>query len=191
MDPSIEKPDYAELPPGTVRILDTVHSKTILVPRPSTDPNQPLNWSTARKVLQMSILCVYTTLIFAMLVYAIDLRSDKLTHLSLTVTPPLWQNISDELGISTDDLNYGYATAYCSLTAAALVFIPLSINFGRRPVYVATGVIMLASAVWMANIKTTFDVIGSNLLSGVAGSVNEALFNVTVRSTAPYALGGG
>ena len=98
----------------------------------------------------------------------------------LTVMPPVWQNMTDELGITTENLNYGYATAYCSLTVAAIIFIPLSINFGRRPVYLATGVIMLASATWMAKIKTTADVIGSNLLSGVAGSVNEALFQVTV-----------
>ena len=104
------------------------------------------------------------------------------THLSsLTVTPPLWQNISDELGISMDDLNYSYATAYAALTVAALIFIPLSIMYGRRPVYLATSVIMLASAIWMAKMQTTFDVIASNFLSGIAGSVNEALFNVTVR----------
>lgn len=69
MDPSLEKPGAIELPAGTVRILDLEESKTILVPRPSADPNQPLNWSAKRKVLQMSILCVYTTLIFAMSVY--------------------------------------------------------------------------------------------------------------------------
>ena len=79
-----------------------------------------------------------------------------------------------------ENLNYSYATAYCSLTAAALIFIPLSTIFGRRPVYLITAVIMLASSVWMANIRTTFDVIASNFLSGIAGSVNEALFNVTV-----------
>jgi hypothetical protein len=61
-----EKTFDMELPPGTVRILDVVHSKTVLAPRPSSDPNQPLNWSIWRKVLQMCILCVYTTLIFAM-----------------------------------------------------------------------------------------------------------------------------
>jgi MFS family permease len=79
-----------------------------------------------------------------------------------------------------ENLNYSYATAYCSLTAAALVFIPLSIMYGRRPVYLATSIIMLGSSIWMARIRTTFDVIASNFLSGIAGSVNEALFNITV-----------
>lgn len=101
------------------------------------------------------------------------------------MTPPLWQNLSDELGISEENLNYGYAIAYCSLTAAALVFIPLSMNFGRRPIYLITAVIMLASSIWMAKMQTTVDYIASNLLSGIAGSVNEALFNVTVKSTPP------
>ena len=94
--------------------------------------------------------------------------------------PPLWSDIKAELGVSIEDLNYGYATAYCSLTAACVIFIPLSINFGRRPVYLFTAVVMLASATWMGCTKTTADVIGSNFLSGIAGSVNEALFNMTV-----------
>jgi MFS family permease len=95
--------------------------------------------------------------------------------------------MSDELGISMDDLNYSYATAYCSLTVAALIFIPLSTLYGRRPVYLATSVIMLGSSIWMANIRTSFDVIASNFLSGIAGSVNEALFNVTVRPSNVFA----
>lgn len=86
-----------------------------------------------------------------------------------------------------ENLNYSYATAYCSLTVAALVFIPLSIDYGRRPVYISTGIIMLASSVWMANMKTTFDVIAANFLSGIAGSVNEALFNITVSEKIPAA----
>lgn len=31
-----------DLPPGTVRIQDVENSRTILVPQPSLDPNQPL-----------------------------------------------------------------------------------------------------------------------------------------------------
>jgi MFS family permease len=94
--------------------------------------------------------------------------------------PPLWQDITDELGITTENLNYGYATAYGSLTVACVIFIPLSINFGRRPVYLMTSLIMIASAAWMGCMKTTADVLGSNFLSGIAGAVNEALFNMTI-----------
>lgn len=99
---------------------------------------------------------------------------------SLTFLPPLWQDITNELGITTENLNYGYATAYGSLTIACLIFIPLSINFGRRPVYLLTSLIMIASAAWMGCLRTTADVIGSNFLSGIAGAVNEALFNMTI-----------
>jgi MFS family permease len=88
--------------------------------------------------------------------------------------------MTDELGISFEDLNYGYATGYAALTVFALVFVPLSIMYGRRPVYLATSMIMLAASIWMGKTRTTFDVIGSGFLVGIAGSVNEALFNVTV-----------
>ena len=39
--PSKESTGY-DWPPGTVRIKDVATSKTILIPRPSSDPNQPL-----------------------------------------------------------------------------------------------------------------------------------------------------
>ncbi|KPI45398.1 putative MFS-type transporter [Cyphellophora attinorum] len=164
MELSTEKAFETELPPGTVRLQDEDKEATLLWPRPSSDPNQPLNWSKKRKVIHMVLLCIYTTLVFAL----------------LTVTPPLWATMTDELGISFEDLNYGYATGYAALTVFALVFVPLSIMYGRRPVYLATSMIMLAASIWMGKTRTTLDVIGSGFLVGIAGSVNEALFNVTI-----------
>lgn len=59
-------------PPGTVRLIDTsghLHSKhaegkgqndVILVPHPSEDPEDPLNWTFKRKILATSCVVVYT-----------------------------------------------------------------------------------------------------------------------------------
>ena len=60
------------LPPGTVRLVDTTGQQTskhakgkgqrdiILVPHPSEDPEDPLNWTFRRKVLATSCIVVYT-----------------------------------------------------------------------------------------------------------------------------------
>src|ERR1700761_6180668 len=55
--------------PGTVYLVDldhrsrALHSKAhqeiILVPTPSDDPNDPLNWSPRRKYLALVCMCVY------------------------------------------------------------------------------------------------------------------------------------
>jgi hypothetical protein len=55
--------------PGTVHLVDLdhsskaqhsrAHSDIILVPTPSADPEDPLNWSPRRKYLSLVCMCVY------------------------------------------------------------------------------------------------------------------------------------
>lgn len=63
------------LPPGTVHLVDiegklvTKHadgkgeSNIILVPRPSDDPEDPLNWTLRRKLLATSCVVMYTIML--------------------------------------------------------------------------------------------------------------------------------
>jgi hypothetical protein len=58
--------------PGTVRLIDANgdlnvkhsegHEDIILVPTPSDDPEDPLNWSKKRKLLHTSCMIVYTVM---------------------------------------------------------------------------------------------------------------------------------
>jgi hypothetical protein len=54
-------------PPGTVLLEDFTNSASkkdiILHPRPTTDPNDPLNWSKGRKYLNFAIVCIYTAMV--------------------------------------------------------------------------------------------------------------------------------
>lgn len=62
-------------PPGTTRLIDvdgTVHNKhapgsedrdIVLIPRPSDDPEDPLNWTRRRKWLATSCVVVYTVMV--------------------------------------------------------------------------------------------------------------------------------
>lgn len=56
----------------------------------------------------------------------------------------------------------------------------MALKFGRRPIYIATALLMTASAIWQGRAKITGDFIGSNVISGLAGAVNEALFQITI-----------
>lgn len=94
---------------------------------------------------------------------------------------PFWQDFNEDLGMSYDQLNNGYATNMAALAVGCIIFIPIALRIGRRPVYLATSLIMFASAIWQAEIYTVGDMIGMNAISGIACAVNEALFQVTVR----------
>ncbi|KAK4944136.1 hypothetical protein LTR10_016469 [Elasticomyces elasticus] len=152
------------LPPGTQRIEDQAGSKILLAPQPNADPNQPLNWSAFRKTVHMTILCLYALMVFAILCVAV----------------PLWQDFNEELGMSYAVLNDGYATNMATLSVGCIIFVPIALRLGRRPIYLITALVMLAGAIWQAKMYTVGDMIGSNAITGLAGAVNEAIFQVTV-----------
>ncbi|KAK7423024.1 hypothetical protein QQX98_001314 [Neonectria punicea] len=149
--------------PGTVLIEDQHGTQVVLASSPSADPNQPLNWSTKRKTIHMALLSLYAIMVFAI----------------LCVSVPFYQDFNEELGISYDQLNNGYATNMATLSIGCIVFIPLALRFGRRPIYLATALVMLICAIWQAKMQTTGEFISTNAISGLAGAVNEALFQVT------------
>ncbi|ORY81266.1 hypothetical protein BCR35DRAFT_331676 [Leucosporidium creatinivorum] len=56
-----------DLVPGTVRLFDSDGNdisggELLLSPAPSTDPEDPLNWSTARKHLSLANVSLFTVL---------------------------------------------------------------------------------------------------------------------------------
>jgi hypothetical protein len=90
---AIERPT-----PGTVRLIDTDGAKLakhadgkgqhdiILVPHPSEDPEDPLNWSRKRKLLATSCVLMYTIMIAipSSAVYSVVTPIRLNTSLSLT-----------------------------------------------------------------------------------------------------------
>lgn len=94
------EPDVVErLPPGTVRLIDmggnldsSKHAEgkgeqdIILVPHPSEDPEDPLNWTFKRKILATSCVLVYTIMIAipSSAVYSVVTPIRQHTSLSLT-----------------------------------------------------------------------------------------------------------
>lgn len=93
---------------------------------------------------------------------------------------PFWQNFNEELGLSYDTMNNGYSVNMIGLAIGCIIFIPIALRIGRRPVYLATAAIMFAAGAWQAETYTAGDMFGCNAIAGVAGAVNEALFQVTV-----------
>jgi len=83
-------------PPGTVRLIDTEgivagqhaanEKDIVLVPSPSEDPEDPLNWTLRRKWLATSCIVVYTIMIAipSSAVYSVVTPIRAATGLSLT-----------------------------------------------------------------------------------------------------------
>lgn len=115
----------------------------------------------------MTLLSFYTIFVFA----------------TLTVGVPVWTNINMELGISFDNLTNSFATNLAALSIGCWLFVPIALRYGRRPVYIVTSLILFGVSIWAAEMQSTGELFATQFLAGIAGAVNETLYQVTVRGT--------
>lgn len=128
--------------PGTVHLVD-VHNtelhkdgEVVLIPKPSEDPDDPLNWSRLRKLVNISLVFLYT---FA-------------TGVGGTSTYSILVPISEDTGITLAQLVNG--TGYLFLLAGwgNIIWQPFALTFGRRPTYLLSILGCLAMSEWAAHI---------------------------------------
>lgn len=91
--------------------------------------------------------------------------------------------MNTELGFSYEILNDSYATGSATLCVGALMFIPIALKFGRRPVYVFSTLLQCGVAIWFAKIQTVADLMLVNALSCLLGALAEVIVQMTVADT--------
>ncbi|KAK1534984.1 major facilitator superfamily transporter [Colletotrichum costaricense] len=165
-----------DLPPGTTRLIDvdgSVISKhasgsdeadIILIPRPSEDPEDPLNWTKKRKWLATSCVLVYTVMIAipSSAVYSV-------------VTP-----IRKATGLSLSDINNGTGIMFLFYGWGCLIWQPFALQYGKRPAYLASliaNIIILATAP-MCTTKHTY--LANRILLGLFGAPVESLCEISI-----------
>ncbi|TQV98808.1 hypothetical protein V2A60_007494 [Cordyceps javanica] len=158
--------DQASWPPGTLTLedLQSASDNVILHPTPSSDPNDPLNWTPRRKAVNFTLVCFYVFM----------------TFVQLDVGFTSWDQYQDELGFSVDFLNASAAINYGGLAVGCVFLVPLVHKYGRRPMYIFSTLLQLLSCVWLGATQTRGDMIGSNLLSGIGGAISETIVQITI-----------
>ncbi|KAK5049899.1 hypothetical protein LTR84_004018 [Exophiala bonariae] len=91
---------------------------TILIPQPSDDPNDPLNWSTLRKSL---LFCTMASASF-------------LTDFQAAAGAPLLGPQAKEWGISPNHVNYAGNLNLLMIGIGGLFWLPIMSSWGRAPV---------------------------------------------------------
>jgi hypothetical protein len=126
--------DYCDpaWPPGTVKLQALLQTETsseksaeiILQPRPTDDPNDPLNWPKYQKIINYFLASFYAMMVFAF----------------VNATSPTWGPMGDELGFSSETLTNTYAIGCATLAVGAPMLIPFALKYGSRPVYVFSSI---------------------------------------------------
>jgi len=160
-----------------VRHLEHGLKDIVLVPRPTADPDDPLNWSRPRKYL--SLFCTMTY------VWMIGISSAAIYSVFLP--------ISEATGLPLGDLNAGTGYMFLMFGWGCLFWQPLALTYGRRGVYlfsfIATVVLIPSVSplltfqcmnVWAAHSTNNGTWIGHRLLIGFFGAPIESLCEISV-----------
>ncbi|ORY59988.1 major facilitator superfamily transporter [Pseudomassariella vexata] len=165
-----------QFPPGTSRLIDvegnivTKHATgegqkdIILVPRPSEDPEDPLNWTFKRKLLATSCIVVYTIMIAipSSAVYSV-------------VTP-----IRAATGLSLTDINNGTGIMFLFYGWGCIIWQPLALQYGKRPAYLFSLIANIAILGTAPLCTTRNTYLANRILLGLFGSPVESLCEISI-----------
>lgn len=100
-----------------------------------------------------------------------------------------WTTISDETGVTLENMNGGSALNYLLLGFFNIIWIPSAMKFGRKIVYILSLVFILAGGVWGGFFNGTVQYYFMSVLTGVGTAAYQALIQLTVRFLFPSQKG--
>ena len=140
------------------------------------------NWTELRKSVNFTLTLAATAVIFTAYVKpypSVEHRRSRTLH-RLSIQLSFWNQMVQDLPMSYEELNISSAINSVGTAVGCVLFIPLSIKYGRRSTYLGSILLMLAMAIWSALARNKWDIYFTNLFFGMAGSTNETIVQMTV-----------
>lgn len=91
-----------------------------------------------------------------------------------------WGPMNKDIGFSYAIMKDSYAAGCGSLAIGGLFLVPLSLKYGRRPVYILSTAAQCGLCVWLARMQNVADLMGGNILTCIVGALAEVLVQVTI-----------
>ncbi|KAI1635377.1 major facilitator superfamily domain-containing protein [Biscogniauxia mediterranea] len=139
----------------------------VLVPQPSDDPHDPLNWSPKWKTITM--ICA-TVLSFSL-------------NLGPLALAPMFEDYAKEWNRSLADVVQFTGVAILVLGFSNFIWVPISVCFGRRPVMIISSLICAVSSIWRARATSYESFMGASVLNGLAAGPCETLMPQIITDT--------
>jgi MFS family permease len=142
----------------------TGRSHSMLVPQPSNNSNDPLNWSRKWKLVTITMQGMFVLI-------------SVLTNLSIAPLTPiymeLWNKSESQIALLTGlgALSIGYAN---------FVIVPGAELYGRRIVSIMCTVICVAGNIWQATARSYGSFLGARVFVGLGAAANETIMTMVI-----------
>ncbi|TIA65035.1 MFS general substrate transporter [Aureobasidium pullulans] len=171
---------------GSVRLTREGTNERILYPKPSNDPNDPLNWSKAYKIYLM--ILTSTALILSNFMAA----GPSIAIVELTIDifhayppSPLIPGSFAPASIARFSSSISKAAYLFSATAllqgiSNLFWVPVALKYGRRKVYVLSFLLFGVTTIWASRANSFGNLLAARLVMGWFAGTAECVAPLTV-----------
>jgi MFS family permease len=161
----IEEELHVEILPGTEVMTDVGSHRfvkggsTVLVPQPTDNTNDPLNWSTLWKISAITASSVVTF-------------SQGFGPLALA---PMFGDYIEAFDCTLPQAIQFTGVCILVLGFSNFLWVPISTSFGRRPVLLFSSLLCMGSAIWRARAQTYGSFMGACVLNGLGAGPAETI----------------
>jgi multidrug resistance protein len=153
---------------GDSRAVD--QDRDTFLPRPSDDPNDPLNfplWLKVRCLPNSKLLILDTEYHLQITILIQVCLLACIGTLNTAIINPAYGPLSEEFGITTVRASYQTTVVIALNGVGPFLWIPLANVYGRRPVYLFTTLIGFASALGSAYSKNFTQLLVARVFNGI------------------------
>ncbi|KAJ5785004.1 uncharacterized protein N7503_010216 [Penicillium pulvis] len=158
---------------GHLRLRDSETNEVILVPTPSSDPKDPLNWPRWFKLYTAIAVCLA-------MVLCNFLAAGPTLAIVQTAEDffPDWKTTGISSAIAKTAYFFNCTALFQGL--GNLLWMPLINKYGRRAVYVTSFTIYFITAIWCAVAKQYANFLVARIIMGIAAGAGECLAPITI-----------
>ncbi|KAI2619915.1 putative MFS transporter [Hypoxylon sp. NC1633] len=136
----------------------------VLIPQPTSSPDDPLNWSTTWKTI---IIVNQSVFVFVSI----------MTPMAIS---PLALIFEAEFQKSLPEVNMLFGAAAIALGYANFLIVPAANVLGRRPVVLVCGLVCILANVWQGLVTSYSSFLGARVISGIGAAANESIMPMVV-----------
>ncbi|KAF5689956.1 transcription factor Pig1p [Fusarium circinatum] len=157
---------------GGLRLRNEETNEIILIPTPTNDPNDPLNWSKSYRF--------YIAVLVSCAIFFSNFLAAGPSVAIVSTTESFFGSPGPNFSAKVSKIAYFFTTTALLQGMGNLIWMPFVAKYGRRPTYVLSFIMYTAVAAWAGGATTYGSALAARILMGFASGVAECLAPLTI-----------